>query len=155
MVRNQQRPYANAARRRRRVRGILAKAFKGRCSTQLARNSGSYWKQATDTACAVFVPGARNNMLDKGHLQYMGLGVCTVSPGISTMFPRFVPMVNGEHYVQCSGDYSDLVEKVQWCLDNPKECLRIGKNARGLFDQNCLPKKAVEWVEEVMENHYK
>jgi hypothetical protein len=155
LVRNQQRAYAGATKRRKRVRRMIAEHFRDKCSVALAKKVGAYWKQAAHTSCAVFVPGARNDMMDKGHLQYMGLGVCTISPHITTMFPRFKHMVDGEHFVECAGDYSNLIDKIQWCMDNPKECLRIGKNAQELFNRSCLPVSAVSWVEEVMEKHYK
>jgi hypothetical protein len=94
-------------------------------------------------------------MLDKGHLQYMGLGVCTISPKINTQFPYFQKMTPGKNYIQCADDYSNLIEKVNWCLDNPEECRRIGGEASFLFHHFCLPKNVARWVSEVMNGEHK
>ena len=36
-------------------------------------------------------------------------------------------MEPGVHYLEVKWDWSDLVEKVEWCFDNDEECERIGK----------------------------
>ncbi|GMH46545.1 hypothetical protein TrRE_jg4098, partial [Triparma retinervis] len=36
-------------------------------------------------------------------------------------------MVPGVHYLEVKWDWSDLVEKVEWCFENDEECEKIGK----------------------------
>jgi hypothetical protein len=79
-------------------------------------------------------------------MEAFGLGVCTVSPELQNTLPwrkRFEP---GVHYVGCKPYFSDVCEKVKWCLANPEECKEIGQNARDLFDECCLPARQVTWM---------
>jgi hypothetical protein len=46
------------------------------------------------------------------------------------------------HYIPIKADLSDLIEKIQWCMDNDDECQRIVRNAR-CFYETYLSKNAV------------
>lgn len=52
-------------------------------------------------------------------------------------------MIPWFHYVPVSSDLSDLLERVQWCMDNDNEAKNIAKNARIFYEkylckENCL-----------------
>ena len=95
---------------------------------------------------SVCVPGARNDMLDRGQGQYMFLGACTISPKLITILSWDEPLVSGVHYVECKADYSDLIEKIEWCRNNKQACIDIGSNARQLFKKTSLPIRQIEWI---------
>jgi uncharacterized protein Usg len=42
---------------------------------------------------------------------------------VDTMIKPYV------HYIPVAEDMSDIIEKIQWCLDHPKESQKIVKNA--------------------------
>lgn len=39
-------------------------------------------------------------------------------------------LVDGRHFIQVKGDWSDLEEKIQWCEENQDKCEEIANNAR-------------------------
>ena len=39
-------------------------------------------------------------------------------------------MEGGVHYLEVREDWADLEEKVEWCLENERECEEIGKRGR-------------------------
>ena len=41
-----------------------------------------------------------------------------------------------ETYIPCSLDWSDLIEKIEWIKDNPKQCKEITENARKLLKES-------------------
>ena len=58
-----------------------------------------------------------------------------------------MPNVN---YVSCNYDYSDLVEKIEWCKSNRDKCIEIGRNAQKLFQETSVPSKLLEWIIKVV-----
>ncbi len=52
----------------------------------------------------------------------------------------------GIHYVECKSDYSDLIDKITWCINNKNECIKIGNRAKELMNETSLPLKQVEWI---------
>lgn len=44
-----------------------------------------------------------------------------------------------EHYIPVAHDFSDLVEKYQWALQNQKRCKQIAKNAHDFVSKNLMP----------------
>lgn len=151
VIMNKQRPFGNAIERRNEVRQILSKAGArfGGTGSQI-----KFWAELEKCLVSVCVPGAHNDMLDRGQYESIGLGVCTISPRIKTVMPWDQDLIPSEHYISCADDYSDLLEKVEWCLDNKGECKRIGDNARALFDEYCLPDRYLGWIEKTMEDFY-
>ena len=137
-----------AQERRTNARRLLHQGWhKVRC-TQLPQVD--FWREVSDVLVAVFVPGARNEMLDRGHTQYLSLGCCTIAPPIKTLLPGPSELLPGEHYVCCKADYSDLVDKVRWCSDNRDECRRIGAAAKALWRATCRPVAIWERIREIM-----
>jgi Glycosyl transferase family 90 len=53
------------------------------------------------------------------------------------------------HYVPTKGDYSDLEEQVNWCLDNEQKCLQIIGNAQQYVSQFLDPTREIYLEREV------
>lgn len=98
-----------------------------------------YWSKASKSLVSVHVPGLWNNMLGSSQLQLFAFGVCTISPYIHTWVSDEGPPVPNEHYIVCRDDYSDLVERIEWCRSNKEDCRRIGVAAKLFFQSHCLP----------------
>jgi hypothetical protein len=94
----------------------------------------------------VCVPGARNDILDRGQLQAMAFGCCTISPVLADCLAWNKELVPGVHYLSCANDYSDLIEKIEWCKSNRDKCIEIGQNAKILFQETSVPSKLLEWI---------
>lgn len=148
VVLNLQKPYGNATNRRNHVRDILYKRYKLRGNLVYSPHFAQvdYWKMINNCLVHVFVPGCYNDMLDRGHIQYLAFGCCTVAPPIMDLLPYDSELIPGIHYIQCKSNYSDLIEKIDWCKNHRKECIEIGKNAQKLFDQSCTPKRLWKWI---------
>lgn len=148
IVLNVQRPYGNATERRNYVRKVLFKKYKPSKKYIYSPDyqQEHYWKLINNCLVHVFVPGCYNDMLDRGHIQYLAFGCCTISPRIVDLLPYDTKLIPGTHYIECKSDYSNLVEKIEWCKKNRARCVEIGKNAQKLFDQSCTPKRLWEWI---------
>ena len=146
-----QRPYGDAVIRRKFVLDLLSKRYGDQFDRKRERELNFYMKinQALVSVC---VPGARNDMLDRGQGQYFALGCCTISPKLVTMLSYNRNIVAGTHYVECKPDYSDLTEKIEWVRENPELAIQIGKNAKELFNETSLPDRQVEWIENCLNN---
>lgn len=143
---NNQRPYAGALERRNLVGSMLAPL---NADFEIT-DQETYWKKINDCMVGVFVPGQNNNMLDRGQLQFMGFGACTISPNLPEILPWNKPIINGVHYLRCNDDYSDLIEKVELCRHIKDVCVMIGKNAKNLFQSCCTESKLNDWIEECL-----
>ena len=139
-----QRDYGTAIARRKEVRDIL-KALPG-IKTELC-GQGQYWSEIKDCLVSIFVPGAFNNMLDRGHWQYMAFGSVTISPRLPEMLPFGNKLTPYIHYVKCEDDYSDLLDKIDFCRSNPMNCINISKNAKELFQEVGTPEALGKWIE--------
>jgi len=142
---NNQAPAGAAIERRNLVHTMLRKTY----GNQL--DAGRYpkeefYKLINNASAIVCVPGARNNMLDRGQGQQMGFGACTISPKLNTRLSYHGMLLPGIHYVECKPDYSDLIEKVNWVRENKAEAVQIGKAAKKLFLETSTPEKQVEWI---------
>jgi len=146
IILNNQRPYAGALERRRKVQHLLRKVYKKNIDFTLT-DQLTYWKKINNCLVGVFVPGARNNMLDRGQYQFMAFGACTISPKLSIVLPFNQELIPGYHYITCKDNYSDLTEKIEWCKQNREQCIEIGKNVKHLFIAFCLPRQIVKWME--------
>ena len=149
MVLCNQRPYGGAVKRRRRIQHLLKKTYGQRADVELTPQE-AFWKKMNNSLVSVCVPGARNDILDKGQFQYMAFGGCTISPQLPTMLPFLKKLEPGQHYVQCKDDYSDLIDVIEWCRANRETCLEIGKNAQSLFEETSEPEKLFHWIEKVI-----
>tara|TARA_R110001599_G_scaffold236496_1_gene435731 strand:- start:293 stop:1186 length:894 start_codon:yes stop_codon:yes gene_type:complete len=144
-VLNNQAPAGAAVARRNHVHQLLRNAY----GNQL--DAGRYpkeefYKLINNASAIVCVPGARNNMLDRGQGQQLGFGACTISPKLNTRLSYHGMLVPGVHYVECKPDYSDLIEKVNWVRSNEDKAIKIGRAAKQLFLETSTPQKQVEWI---------
>ena len=114
--------------------------------TKCLPNQIDYWMDINKCLVSVCVPGATNNMLDRGQWQYMAFGCCTISPILPELLPFDKKLIPDVHYIRCKDDYSDLLEKIEWCKQNREKCIEIGRNAKKLFLETSTPEKIVEWV---------
>lgn len=148
-IMNNQRAYGDAVTRRKKVKTDLTRKFGGRLDARFHRQ-GEFWRRGLDCLVSVCVPGARNDILDRGQVQFMGLGICTISPELVCELPYEQMPQPGVHYITCDPGYRDLAEKIRWCEEHREECVEIGKAARELFDRCCLPKAKWEYVRQVL-----
>lgn len=142
-----QNPYGNALERRRLVRSMLTQAFNKATDISHDTPQIEFWKAHERCLVSVCVPGATNNMVDRGQMELMGLGVCTVSPRLDTLFPHYQHLIPDTHYIQCADDYSDLVEKIKELQQNKQLCREVGNNAQKFYDQYFSPIKYWNWIE--------
>jgi len=149
IILNNQRAYANAKERRKKVQKELKDRYGDYVNFTLT-DQITYWKKANNCLVSVHVPGYRNDILDRGQLQMMAFGCCTISPKINTILPYNKKLIPNIHYLECYRDYSNLIERIEWCKTHRKECQAIGFNAKDLFRQYCTPKAIVEWIEQCL-----
>jgi hypothetical protein len=144
-----QRPYAGAKERRNLVQSMLREKYKENVDVVLT-DQISYWRKINNCLTHVFVPGARNDMIDRGHLQFLAFGCCTISPSITDCLP-FVNVQKDIHYIPCADDYSNLEEKIEWIRENREKAIEIGQNAKQLFRNTSIPVMLVTWIKSVIE----
>ena len=137
---NNQRPYAGARERSKKVQHMLTSHCRNNVDTSITSQESFWWK-INNCLVSVCVPGARNDMLDRGQFQYMAFGCCTISPKLLTILPYYEKLVPGVHYIQCDDNYSDLIDKIEWCKENREACVKIGKNAKHLFKETSTPEQ--------------
>lgn len=146
LIVNIQRIGGNAVKTRTKVQNMLKKKYNDLVITGPTMDQKLYWELINSCLVHVFAPGARNNMIDRGHMQYLAFGCCTIAPPIVDEFPYDGKMVDGVNYILCDEDYSNLIEKIEWCKNNRDKCVEIGQNAKNLFELNCTPKKLWNWI---------
>jgi len=146
IVFNMQEPRHNAFERRTFVQDMLKQRYKNNVVLTHNQSQEIYWKTINNCLVHVFVPGARNDMLDRGQLQCMAFGCCTISPHISDSVACDGDLIPDRHYIACDRDYSDLIEKIEWCKHNRKFCVEIGQNAKRLFNETSTPDKLWDWI---------
>jgi len=105
-----------------------------------------YWKKINNCLVSVCVPGYCNNMLDRGHIQFMAFGACTISPHLPEILPFNATLIPDVHYIMCKDDYSDLISKIEWCKNNTSSCVEIGNAASKLFNQIGTPNNLWNWI---------
>jgi hypothetical protein len=147
-INNRQRPYGNARERRIRIQNLLHGAFPGEVDTEFIRQP-AFLEEISASLVGVCVPGFCNQILDRGQLQWMALGACTISPMLCDQLPYWANFTS-QHYIRCNSDYSDLVEIIQWCKANPDKCIEKGRQAKALFERTCTPVAAMGWVEKCL-----
>jgi hypothetical protein len=140
-------PNGAAVERRNHVHALLDQNF-DQVDTAADQDQIGFWKQHENCLTAVCVPGATNNMVDRGHLELFGLGVCTISPELYTVFPQNQTLVAGEHYIKCQDDYSDLVDVIHSLQQTPSFAKAIGNHARKFYESYYAPEKYWQWIME-------
>jgi len=141
---HRQRCYGNALQRRVKLRAELIRNYDNVRLTQVSQIK--YFHEIDTTYLAVFCPGWCNNMLDRAQFQYMGLGCCTVSPKIPEVLPFETRLEPGVHYICCKDDYSDILDIIEEYKSKKEECIKIGQNAKELFQQTSVPRRLGEWI---------
>lgn len=146
VILNVQRPSGGAIKRRTLVQKLLKERYGVLAETGHILPQSAYWKKINNCLVHIFIPGARNDMIDRGHLQYMAFGCCTIAPPIVDVLPYDGELIPGTHYVQCNPDYSDLIDKIEWIRENKEKAIEIGNNAKRLFERSCLPDRLWKWI---------
>ena len=136
-----QRPYAGALERRRKVQALLKEHFQ-EVDTRIYPQE-HFWGLINDCLLSVCVPGARNDILDRGQLQQMAFGCCTISPRLSDEFQESMEGT----YIECAEDYSDLVPIIKGCISNRHACKWVGERAKKWFQTIGLPNQIFKWME--------
>jgi hypothetical protein len=151
LILNNQVPTGAAVERRNFVREMLTKQYNNKLDYSIT-SYNEFYEKVNNCLVSVCVPGARNNMLDRGQSQYMFLGACTISPNLITVLSYNKVLVPGVHYVECNPDYSDLIDKIEWVNNNKEEAIKIGNNAKQLLLSTSLPIKQIEWIKKCVYN---
>jgi len=143
LISNRQTPYGNAQNRRLEIQKLLKNTYSKLVLLSKIEQE-DYWKEINKIKIAVFVPGYSNNMIDRGQLQYFAFGCCTISPNLPDILPFNNKIIDGKHYIKCKDDYSDLIS----IINNLKieDSLEIGRNAKSLFKNACIPEKIDQWI---------
>lgn len=137
--------YGNAKERREYIQELLKFKFPGLCDTEIS-DQETYWRKINNCLCHVFVPGQNNNMLDRGQLQFIAFGCCTISPELPERLPFNQRLVPDVHYIQCDNRYRELEEKINWLKANREQAQTVGRNAKQLFADYLTPAKVIEWM---------
>jgi hypothetical protein len=138
-------PNGAAVERRKLVQDMLVANF---ADVDISTNDDQvdFWHQHQTCLAAVCVPGATNNMVDRGQMELMGLGVCTISPELKTLFPDKLLLTPGVHYIKCADDYSDLVDIIKHLEQNKEQARTIGIEASQFYEIHYAPKKYWRWI---------
>jgi hypothetical protein len=148
-VLNNQTPFGAAITRRSRVQTVLLNKYGNNLSFD-RKTQTAFFNLINEGLVSVCVPGARNNMLDRGQCQYMGLGACTISPRLNTRLSSWERLIPGTHYIECKPDYSDLIEKIEWVRHNQNAAIQIGKAAKDIFQRTSTPDRQICWINECL-----
>jgi len=150
IILNCQAPGGDAMERRESVRSMIQRKYGNLADVSLT-DQVSFWRKISGCAVAIFVPGARIDILDRGQIQFMAFGACTISPALDSTLPFMRPVQAGVHYLRCADDFSILLTVVDWALGHKDECLEVGANAARLFSETCLPWKIWRWIGECLD----
>lgn len=150
IILNNQKPYADATERRLQVQGILKSHYSDNVDFSITPQL-EYFMKIQNCLVSIHVPGYCNNMLDRAQLQLMGFGCCTISPNLPELFPYYQKLKPDVHYIQCRSDYSDLVDKIEWCKKNRTICIEIGQKAKSFFKNYCMPVPTVNWMRKCLD----
>ncbi|MBA7594343.1 hypothetical protein ES703_01284 [subsurface metagenome] len=142
---NNQKPGAAAMERRTRIQEMLKYEYHANFDTEIT-DKETFWKKINKCLVLVCVPGARNDILDRGQFQYMAFGTCTISPPLDIELPYWRELKAGVHYLSCKPDYSNLIDIIEHCRNNRGACRAIGNWAKELFLATSTPKKVWGWI---------
>lgn len=155
IILNNQRPHTRALERRTYVQTMLKNKYGDLADISFEMNNQhDFWNKFKNCLASVVVPGACNFMVDRGHLEQLALGVCTICPKLIETFPYEKKLEAWKHYVPCRDDYSDLCNKVEWCKKHRDKCREIGDNAYNFYWSFLSPRRQLEWIEKVLRTGY-
>jgi hypothetical protein len=133
-------------RRRFMVRGMLDYHFGDR--VDFAWTTPEAWHgKAAHALCYVQVPGSWENIMDKGQLQMIGLGLPTISPILYQQCCDGL-LQPGIHYLACRQDFRDLPDLIRWLETHPDEAAGMGHNAWLFFQEFCTPMAVWSYVKD-------
>lgn len=144
---NNQVPYGNAKDRRDYIRELLKMKYPGQLDSEIS-DQLDYWDKINNCLCHVFVPGQNNNMLDRGQIQFLAFGCCTISPNLPEYFPFNKKLEPDVHYLMCDDRYREVGDKIEWVKANREMAIEIGQNAKTFFKEHMSPPKVVEWMDQ-------
>lgn len=139
-------PNGAATERRNYVHQLLLNSYGDEVDTNVDCDQWQFWEMHKNALVSVCVPGATNNMADRGQTELFGLGVCTVSPEIKTLFPYNKQPTPNYHYIKCKDDYSDLINVINKLKKNPERTIRVAANARRFFEKYYTPEVYAKWI---------
>jgi hypothetical protein len=145
-VLNNQRPHTQNWLRRNAVQSVLRQRYGTGVDVSIT-DQLTFWNKISHSLVSVCVPGARVDILDRGQLQYMAFGGCTVSPKLRIDLPFGRQLIANTHYLECANDWSNLVERVEYAREHPELCLMIGANAKRLFQDSLTEKALFRWIQ--------
>jgi hypothetical protein len=145
LILGNQRPHCQNRERRNYVQELLQKIYGEKFDSTLTEQV-AFWHKISNAAVSVCVPGSRIDILDRGQLQYMAFGACTISPKLSIELPRAELLMPNVHYLECKADWSDLIEKIAWTCTHRDSCVKIGGNAKCLFRSTLTAEALFEWM---------
>jgi hypothetical protein len=152
IILNNQLPYGNARERRDYIRELLKMYYPDTVDAEMTEQL-AYWKKINNCLCHVFVPGQNNNILDRGQIQYLAFGCCTISPKLPEFLPFNTQLEPEIHYIMCDDRYRELSKKIEWIKCNRDKAIEIGNNAKKLFEATSTPEKVIEWMNQCLEKH--
>jgi len=136
--------------RRSYVQARLKDRYRGRVDTAIT-DKKTFWLKLKTSLLAMCVPGARNDILDRGQFQLMAFGGCTISPPLDIMLPYWKRLKPNIHYLACAEDYSDVYKIIDWAYENKESLVKIGQNAKKLFLETSTPEKIWAWIDQCLE----
>lgn len=148
-VTSRQTPGAAALQRRRMVQHRMREHFGASFDSQVIKQD-KFWGAVSETLISICVPGARNDILDRGQLQYWALGCPTISPQLTAMLPYWEEPLPGKHYLRCADNYLGLDALVDIFMGNVELLRKISVESILLFEKCCTPKPVVAWFEQVL-----
>lgn len=148
VVLNNQTPGGNALQRRIMLRDLIMTKIPKSDTT--ITDQLTYWNKINTAKVAIFAPGARIDILDRGHLQYLAFGCCTISPEITDRITFGKQLIPNVHYIKCADDFSDVIDIVNSL--NKNHCLEIGENAKKLFKETCLPHIIIDQIKTLVKS---
>lgn len=152
LVANKQLPNGAAVARRQLVQALLQTNFPD-VDVAADDDQVDFWRRHEHCLAAICVPGATNNMIDRGHMELLGLGVCTISPELRTQLPFGRVLEPNRHYLQCRDDYTDLVDIVRDLQKNTRRAEVVASAARSFWDQTYTPRVYWKWILQSLETH--
>lgn len=150
LVLNNQKARRGAKYRRRDVRRLLESKYGNLVDIKIT-DPLHFWLKINDCLVSICVPGQREDILDRGQFQQIAFGACTVSPRLNIVLPHMRELEPGVHYVECASDYSDLIDKIEWCKDHRAVCREIGQSAKNLFSETSVPNAIWYWMYKALE----
>ena len=131
--------YGRAINRRNMVKQNVLNIQNKSIKTDLV-NQIDYFNDIYSASGNIIVPGAREDIVDRSHMQSFGLNCLVISPKIRGILPGNLQWISGEDYLEFDiSSFENLNETLEFALTNPKICKEISENAFEKFYNTCTP----------------